>query len=93
MPREMKKVECPRCGGKGASVYWRPYSGICYQCDGARVILVPDWDKELAEAFKLATSIGTSSARIRYQSAVDAVNRGRNPEGALVALRSLETNQ
>ncbi len=31
---------CPRCGGAGGSVHWRPDGGFCYQCHGNRTIPV-----------------------------------------------------
>lgn len=29
---------CPRCGGQGGSMHWRPDGGVCYQCHGNRTI-------------------------------------------------------
>jgi len=39
------EVKCPRCGGQGSRVTWRPDQGVCYLCRGNTTL---DVDLELS---------------------------------------------
>ena len=64
------EIECPRCGGHGGSLGWKPDFGICYRCHGNKVVSV-DVDRHVAALHHLRAQYVRLRSTLRSCDAAD----------------------